>query len=42
LTDGKRIVDAWRIRDEKGRQLVWRTTHEFEVEGVEVPVLQPK
>lgn len=38
----QRIVDARRIRDEKGRQLVWRTTHEFEVEGVQVLVPQPK
>jgi Thrombospondin type 3 repeat len=38
----QRIVDARRIRDEKGRQLVWRTTHEFEVEGIAVLVPQPK
>jgi hypothetical protein len=38
----QRVVDARRVRDEKGRQLVWRTTHEFTVEGIEVLVPQPK
>jgi hypothetical protein len=35
-------VDVQRIRDEKGRRLTWRTTHEFDVEGVELLVPQPK
>ena len=38
----QRIVDAHRIRDDKGRRLTWRTTHEFDVEAIAVLIPQPK
>jgi hypothetical protein len=37
----QRIVDARRIRDDKGRRLEWHTTHEFDVEAIAVMVPLP-
>jgi thrombospondin type 3 repeat protein len=35
----QKIVDARRVRDEKGRRIEWRTTHEFSLAGFRIVAL---